>query len=184
MTYSRSGLIIQISPCFFVCSREKVLEVGRGQEGQRAGGCQLGAGQRLMCPWGTSLESPSLAGGCVPKARGWGSLSLCLFPFNDTSACNLRQVGEEKRGRGKKKKKGKIAQLFPPPPPPPSPPWPARSHVTVTQRWFRSCSAGSAWGSPGNKPQLSAWSRERKALEGWGEKIHLGGKSKQGRHPA
>jgi len=168
-----------LSPRFFVCWRRQGGVRGRRcwrQEGQRAGGCQLGAGRRSPHPWRASLESRSLAGARILKARGWRSLSLCLFPCNATSACNLRQVGEEKKRKGKKKKKGKLAQLFPPLPPPLSPPRPGRSHVTVIQRWLWGCSAGSARGSPGDKPQLSAWSRERKALGGRREKIHLGEK--------
>lgn len=68
----------------------------------------MGAGQRLLYPQGMSLGSPAQPLPGVPKASGWwGSLSLCLFPCNDTSACNLRQVGEEKKKRKGKKKKEK-----------------------------------------------------------------------------
>lgn len=175
VTYSCSGPIIHIPPCCFVCSRrqggsavEKAQEAGQGLAGQRAGGCPLGAVRRLAHPQAMFLESPALPAGRITKARGPGSPSLRFSLLKGTSACNLRQVGGEKRGRKKKKKKkGNIVQLLPPLPPPLSPPRPSRSHVTVTQRWLRDRSAGSVWGSPKNKPQPSAWSRERKAL-GWG----------------
>lgn len=90
----------------------KALEAGWGREGQRAGGCRVGAGQRFLHPQGTSLGSPALARSPQGQ-RMVGIPSLCLFPCNDTSACNLRQVGEEKkRGRGKKKEKRKNSAVI------------------------------------------------------------------------
>lgn len=131
-----------------------------------------------MHTWGPSLESLPLAGPGVPKARGWGSLSLCLFPFDNTSVCNLRQVGEEKKKRkGKKKKKtGKIAQLFPPPPPPLSPPRPARSHVTVTQRRIGAAREAQPGALRGTNPNF--WpGAGRERPWGWEErKLTLGEK--------
>lgn len=86
--------------------------MGPGRAGSRR--LPMEAGQRLLRPWRISLESLALllAGGCVLKARGWESCSLCLFPFNHTSVCNLRQAGEEKRG-WKKKEKGKNSAVIP-----------------------------------------------------------------------
>lgn len=178
------SLITHISPHFFVLSKRqggapgrRCWRSGRAWEGQRAGGRRLGARQRLMHTWGPSLESLPLAGPCVPKARGRGSLSLCLFPFNNTSVCNLRQVGEEKKKRkGKKKENGKNSAVIPASASSslssPASQEPRHRHPALA----RGCSGGSAWGSPGDKPQLLAWSRERKALGLGREKTHLGGK--------
>lgn len=179
---SRNGLIIQISLHFFFgcrsqggalvrrcCGRDGA---GKGREQKAADGSR----EMLLHPWRISLESLALAGGCVLKARGWESCSLCLFPFNHTSVCNLRQAGEEKRGR-KKKRKGKIAQLFPPLPPPLSPPRPARSHVTVTQRWLRGSSAWRALRETNSNFQPKAETGRPWAGRA---RIHPGGKVNKG----
>lgn len=85
---------------------EKVLEVGTGlgrAEGRRP---PAGSEAEVNAHMGTVPGKLAPCGPCVPKARGRGSLSLCLFPFNNTSVCNLRQVGEEKKKEeGKKKRK-------------------------------------------------------------------------------
>lgn len=138
------------------------------------------ARQTLLHPWRISLESLGLAGGCVLKARGWESCSLCLFPFNHTSACNLRQAGEEKRGR-KKKEKGKNSAVIPASASSslssPTSQEPRHRHPTLASGLL------SLESSPGDKLQLSAQSRDRKAL-GWESENSPRWKSKQGRHPA
>lgn len=183
---SHNAWIIQISlHSFFGCrSQGRALVrrccrwdgAGKGREQKAADGSRT----EVTAPVANipGKPGPPLAGGCVLKARGWESCSLCLFPFNHTSVCNLRQAGEEKRGR-KKKKKGKRAQLFPPLPPPLSPPRPARSHVTVTQRCFGAAQPGER---SGRRTPTSAQSRERKAL-GWESENPPRWKSKE-RHPA
>lgn len=86
-------------------------------------------------------------------------------------------MGKKKKEEGKKKKeKGKNSAVIPASASSslssPASQEPRHRHPALAQ----GCSGGSAWGSPGDNPQLVAWSRERKALGLGREKTHLGGK--------
>lgn len=117
---SRNGWIIQISlRSFFGCrSQGRALVrrccrwdgAGKGRKQKAADGGRT----EVTAPMANipGKPGPPRAGGCVLKARGWESCSLCLSPFNHTSVCNLRQAGEEKRGR-EKKEKGKKSAVIP-----------------------------------------------------------------------